>query len=185
MADLSVATQAAEFQAEEADIALANTLDMLAATGASAGGATALAQAALQSKRGISASIQQQEQSNAVLAAKGEQTLQEAKQRGIERVQQAQFGEAGRIQQTQMSEAMRLQNLDISEAGRMQEIGVKAALFDYTEQDKRDLQNLDRTTSLLYAEKGVEAQARSNQLGALSAGVSGIGNIAGAYLGAQ
>ena len=34
-------------QAEEADIALANTLDTLRATGASAGGATALAQAAL------------------------------------------------------------------------------------------------------------------------------------------
>ena len=52
---LGVATQAAEFQAEEADISLANTLDLLASTGASAGGATALAQAALQSKRGINA----------------------------------------------------------------------------------------------------------------------------------
>ena len=57
-ANLSVATQAAEFQAEEADIALANTLDTLRATGAGAGGATALAQAALQSKRNISASIE-------------------------------------------------------------------------------------------------------------------------------
>jgi hypothetical protein len=51
-ANLGVATQAAEMQAEEADIALANTLDTLRATGASAGGATALAQAALQSKKG-------------------------------------------------------------------------------------------------------------------------------------
>lgn len=49
--NLSVATQAAEMQAEEADIALANTLDTLRATGSSAGGATALAQAALQSKK--------------------------------------------------------------------------------------------------------------------------------------
>ena len=40
--NVGVATQAAEFQAEEADIALANTLDLLASTGASAGGATAL-----------------------------------------------------------------------------------------------------------------------------------------------
>jgi hypothetical protein len=45
--NLGVATQAAEFQAEQADIALANTLDTLLATGAGAGGATALAQAAL------------------------------------------------------------------------------------------------------------------------------------------
>ena len=51
-ANLSVATQAAEMEIEQADISLANTLDTLAATGASAGGATALAQAALQSKKG-------------------------------------------------------------------------------------------------------------------------------------
>ena len=38
MANLGVATQAAEMQAEEADIALANTLDTLRATGAGAGG---------------------------------------------------------------------------------------------------------------------------------------------------
>ena len=57
-ANLGVATQAAEMQAEEADISLANTLDTLRATGASAGGATALAQAALRSKKGVSASIE-------------------------------------------------------------------------------------------------------------------------------
>ena len=62
--NLGVATQAAEFQAEEADIALANTLDTLRSSGASAGGATALAQAALQSKRGVSASIEAQEAQN-------------------------------------------------------------------------------------------------------------------------
>jgi succinate dehydrogenase/fumarate reductase flavoprotein subunit len=44
---LGVATQAAEIQMEQTDIALANTLDTLRATGASAGGATALAQAEL------------------------------------------------------------------------------------------------------------------------------------------
>ena len=55
---LGVATAAAEIQSEEADISLANTLDMLRATGASAGGATALAQAALASKKGVSASIE-------------------------------------------------------------------------------------------------------------------------------
>ena len=50
--NLGVATQAAEIQMEQSDIALANTLDTLRSTGASAGGATALAQAALQSKKG-------------------------------------------------------------------------------------------------------------------------------------
>ena len=73
---LGVATQAAEFQAEEADIALANTLDALRASGASAGGATALAQAALQSKRGVSSSIELQEAQNQKLRADGEANLQ-------------------------------------------------------------------------------------------------------------
>jgi hypothetical protein len=54
-ANLGVATQAAEIQIEEADIALANTLDTLRAIGSGAGGATALAQAALQSKKGVAA----------------------------------------------------------------------------------------------------------------------------------
>jgi hypothetical protein len=75
MANLGVATQAAEFQAEQADIALANTLDAMRASGAGAGGATALAQAALQSKRGISASLQQQEAANQKAAAQGAQDL--------------------------------------------------------------------------------------------------------------
>ena len=49
-ANLSVATKAAEMKIEQSNIALANTLDTIRATGASAGGATALAQAALQAK---------------------------------------------------------------------------------------------------------------------------------------
>jgi len=82
MANLSVATQAAEFQAEESDIALANTLDAMKASGAGAGGATALAQAALQSKRGISASIQQQEAANQKAAAQGAQDVARMKAEG-------------------------------------------------------------------------------------------------------
>ena len=89
MDNLAVATQAAEMQAEEADIALANTLDTLLATGAGAGGATALAQAALRSKKGISASIEQQEVNNQKLAAQGEQTAQQQRMAEAQRLQQA------------------------------------------------------------------------------------------------
>lgn len=76
-ANLQVATGAAEMQAEEADISLSNTLDVLRSTGASAGGATALAQAALRSKQGISNSIQEQEARNAQLAAQGQSTQEQ------------------------------------------------------------------------------------------------------------
>ncbi len=88
-ANLGVATQAAEMQAEEADIALANTLDTIRATGASAGGATALAQAALKSKKGVSASIEQQEKSNEDKRAAGEQQMQQAKMAEERRIQSA------------------------------------------------------------------------------------------------
>lgn len=88
-ANLGVATQAAEFQAEQAEISLANTLDTLRATGASAGGATALAQAALQSKKQISASLEMQEAKNQQLYAKGEQQYQMLKMQEAQRLQNA------------------------------------------------------------------------------------------------
>tara|TARA_R100001129_G_scaffold33517_1_gene22699 strand:- start:1344 stop:2306 length:963 start_codon:yes stop_codon:yes gene_type:complete len=79
--NLQVATRASEIQAEQADISLASTLDTLRATGASAGGATALARAAAQSKRGVSASIEQQEARNAQLRAQGEVQAAQMRQR--------------------------------------------------------------------------------------------------------
>ncbi len=79
-ANMQVATKAAEMQAEQADISLANTLDNLRETGA--GGATALAQAALKSKQGITANIQQQETQNQRLYAQGQQQMEMAKAQG-------------------------------------------------------------------------------------------------------
>lgn len=88
-ATLGVATQAAEMKIEQADISLANTLDTIRSTGASAGGATALAQAALQSKKGVAANIEQQEAQNQKLRVQGEQTLQRQKMSEEQRQQQA------------------------------------------------------------------------------------------------
>jgi hypothetical protein len=89
MANLAVATQAAKMQVEQADISLANTLDTIRSTGASAGGATALAQAALASKKDVSANIEQQEAQNERLRAQGEQQLQQLKMSEQQRMQQA------------------------------------------------------------------------------------------------
>jgi len=88
-ANLSVATGAAEMKIEEADISLANTLDTIRQTGGSAGGATALAQAALQSKKGVAASIEAQEKSNEDKRAAGEANLQQQKMAEAQRLQQA------------------------------------------------------------------------------------------------
>jgi hypothetical protein len=88
-ADLSVATQAAEMQAEQSDQALANTLDTIRETGGGAGSATALAQAALQAKKGVAASIESQEAANEKQRAAGEQTLQQQRLAEEKRIQQA------------------------------------------------------------------------------------------------
>ncbi len=114
-ANLSVATRAAEMQAEEVEQSLANTLDAMKAGGFGAGGATALARAAAKAKQGISADIQKQEVNNQKLRAEGESALQ-----------------------TQiMNEKIRMQNLD-----------AKGKEFMYREQDKRDMQALDRAQAL-------------------------------------
>ena len=80
--NIGVATQASKFQAEEADMALANTLDTIMQTGGGSGGATALARAALESKRGISADIQKQEQTNNAARAEGANQVQQLKAQG-------------------------------------------------------------------------------------------------------
>ena len=88
-ANLSVATGAAEMKIEEADVSLANTLDTMRATGASAGGATALAQAALRSKKGVAASIEMQEKQNEDKRAQGQQAMEQRQMAEQQRLQQA------------------------------------------------------------------------------------------------
>tara|TARA_R110000744_G_scaffold177487_1_gene296379 strand:- start:2024 stop:2761 length:738 start_codon:yes stop_codon:yes gene_type:complete len=156
-ATLGVATQAAEIQIEEADIALANTLDTLRATGASAGGATALAQAALASKKGVSANIEQQEAANEKLRAKGQAQLE-----------QIQMGEAGRIQGIQLSEGQRMQGLDA--AGKQFMFGAK---------ETRERGQLDRISAQMGGAAAREGQAASDQMGAMTGMIGGLTSVAG------
>jgi len=109
-ANLGVATKAAEIQMEETDLALASTLDNLRATGASAGGATALAQAALRSKKGIAASIENQEAQNEKMRASGEQQRQQQLRAEQVRLQQADV--AGEQFMFGMREQREMQQLD-------------------------------------------------------------------------
>ena len=103
-ANLSIATGAAEMKIEEADISLANTLDTMRATGASAGGATALAQAALQSKKGVAASIEMQEKQNEDKRAAGEKQKQDALVAESKRVQEGEAYEFNLRENRQMAE---------------------------------------------------------------------------------
>ena len=113
-ATLGVATLAAEMKIEQADISLANTLDTIRSTGGGAGGATALAQAALQSKKGVAESIEQQEAQNEKLRVQGEQTLQRQQMSEQQRLQQADVSGKqfvfGQKEQREMQQLNRLAN---------------------------------------------------------------------------
>ena len=163
MANLGVATQAAEMQIEEADIALANTLDTLRATGASAGGATALAQAALQSKKGVSANIEQQEAANEKARAQGEQQLQNMK----------------------ISEQQRLQGIQISEGQRMQQADAAGKQFAFGAQENREAAKLDRVSAQLSGAQARESQAASDQTGAITSTIGSLASLGGSYMSAK
>jgi hypothetical protein len=129
---IGVATQAARFQAEEADMALANTLDLMMASGAGGAGATALAQAALRSKQGISADIQKQELANKQNVASTQMKINEQKAQGAKWAWEEQ-------EQRDMMELDRTQNLMDKyeaqefayQAQKMEAIGnVAGAVFD-------------------------------------------------------
>jgi len=159
-ASLGVATQAAEIQMEQADIALANSLDAMVATGAGAGGATALAQAALRSKKGVAASIEQQEVANEKLRAQGEQQLQQQK----------------------IAEQQRLQGIAISEGQRAQ--AAEAAGKQFMFQAQEDRTNADISYNIAKETGAAQRQAqaardRSNAIGGI---FTGIGNIASGAL---
>jgi chromosome segregation ATPase len=149
--NLGVATQAAKMQAEQSDIALANTLDTLAATGASAGGATALAQAALASKRGVAASIESQEASNEKLRAQGDADLQSQK----------------------LAEEQRVQTALYAEAGRMQEVDVAGQKFVYDEKEKRTKQQLNRLQDQVDSAGKEKQDAYNRKAEAISGGIKG------------
>jgi len=157
-ANIGVATQAAEFQAEQSDMALAATLDTLQATGASAGGATALANAALKAKKQVSATLEAQEAKNSQLQAQGEAKLQQLTMNEKARVQ------AGKINTQQAYDKMQA-------AGKQYQFGV---------QEARDNATLDRMSGGLDQARMDSANATNAQNDALSGMISGVGSAIGA-----
>jgi len=125
-ANLSVATKATEMQMEQTDIALANTLDTIRATGGSAGGATALAQAALQSKKNIAANIEQQEVANEKQRLAGEAQLQQQQMAEAQRQQQADVAGAQFVFQQQEARDIQQLNRLSNQIGALQGAAAQA-----------------------------------------------------------
>ena len=160
-ANLGVATQAAEMQAEQADIALANTLDTLRATGGGAGGATALAQMALQSKKDIAANIEQQEAANEKMRAQGQAELNQLK----------------------MSEQQRLQSIQISEGQRVQAAEAAGKQFMFAAQEDRTNADLGQSAGSLAQAMQNQASASAAQGSAWAGALQGVGTAVGGALG--
>jgi len=147
--NLQVSTAAAEMQAEEADISLANALDTLEMTGASAGGATALAMAALKSKKGVAADIQQQEAKNARLRAEGERAAQDA----------------------QVAATTRFQDVTMEAGARAEDAAAQGQIFEFQAQEARTNADLSRYQSMY---QGFAQQQNAAKI----AGVQAWGQVA-------
>jgi len=152
-----VATQAAEIQMEQTDIALANTLDTLQASGASAGGATALAQAAKQSKKEVSANIEQQEAQNEKLRAQGEQALQ--------------------------AKEMQLTQMEMGEEARVQNAQAQGKAFAFQQQENRDMATLDRMSGQESQARQDIANANAASAASTAGIISSVTSLAAAGLG--
>jgi hypothetical protein len=153
---LGVATQAAEIKMEQADIALANTLDTIKSTGAGAGGATALAQAALASKKGVAADIEAQEAKNEQLRAQGEASLQAMK----------------------VSEEQRLQGIAISEGQRLQAGEAAGKTFTMQMNEARSNADLGYEAGNLANAMQAQSNAAAAEAGAWGSAISGVASIA-------
>jgi ribosomal protein S8E len=160
-ANLGVATKAAEIQIEQSDIALANTLDTLRSTGAGAGGATALAQAALKSKQGVASSIEQQEAANEKMKAQGKADLESKR----------------------MAEKQRVQGVQISEGAREQQAQAQGKAFEFNATEQRQTAEINRTAGQLANAEQQKAQAQADESAAWAGAFSGVGSALTAGIG--
>lgn len=161
--NLTVSTAAAEMQAEEADIALANTLDTLEQTGASAGGATALAMAALKSKKDVAASISEQEANNAKLRAEGEAQANREK----------------------VAAQTRYQDTMIEQATRVQDSEIAGEIFLYQANEERSNADIERYQGMYQGFAAQQNKARISKGKSSAAMIGGIGDAIGGMFGSD
>ena len=161
--NLQVSTAAAEMKAEETDIALANTLDTLEQTGASAGGATALALAALKSKKEVATSIEEQEAANAMARAQGERAAQDAKVRATERYQ----------------------DVLIEQGERVEQADIEGEIFLYKAHEARSNADIELYSNMYQGFATNEQNARISKGKSSQAMIGGIGDALGGMFGSD
>ncbi len=161
--NLQVSTAAAEMQAEESDIALSNTLDTLEQTGASAGGATALAMASLKGKKDVAASIEEQEAKNAELKAQGEQAMTQQK----------------------VAATQRYQDVLMEQGARMEASGVEGEIFQFKAQENRTNQDINRYQAEMMGHMKMQNAAEMAKAAQTAATFEAVGGIAQSAIGSD
>lgn len=156
--NLGVATKAAEIKMEQTDQALANTLDTIRATGSSGGGATALAQAAAQSKQKVAANLEQQEAQNEKLRAQGQ----------------------ARADQMKVAEQQRLQGIKLSEGKRLQQAKAQGNIFEFQAKENRVNADLDNVYSQMQGAQSSKDAANTASAQNTSSLISGFASLGGA-----
>ena len=136
-------------------------MDTLRATGAGAGGATALANAALKSKQGVAASIESQEAQNEKMRAQGEQQMEQA----------------------QVAQQARLQDIQISEGGRAQMAQAQGKTIEMQMTENREQDQINYVRGQLEAARQDQAKAQADATSATMGAIGGIGSMAGALFG--
>ena len=116
---------------------------------------------ALESKKGVSADIQQQEARNQKLRLDGEANLQQIK----------------------MSEARRVQGALYSEAGRQQQADVAGSEFMFTQKERRETEQLNRKQAQITGQAQAAVAADQSAAALYSAGIGAVGNIGAAFAG--
>ena len=114
-------------------------------------------QAALQSKKGVSASIEAQEASNEKLKAQGEQDLQRQK----------------------IAEEQRIQGIEMSEAQRLQQADVMGKQFTFGATEQRETAAMDRLAAQISGAEAREGQAQADKAGAITSAIGGFAKSIG------
>ena len=122
-----------------------------------------LVQAALQSKKGVAASIEAQEASNEKLRAQGEQTLQ----------------------QLELGEQRRVQGIQIQEGVRVQQGEALGRQFAFNAQERRESGKIDYTRNQITGAQRRETAAYNQGTNAMMGAIGGLtqlGSIGAAEL---
>ena len=130
-------------------------------TGASAGGATALAMAALRSKKDVAATIEEQEAKNAELKA---------------------HGEAAMISQ-KVAATERYQDVAIEEGGRAEDAAAQGEIFQWQSQEARTNNDIARYQSMYQGFAAQQHEAEMGQVAAWTQVAASAGQIGSAAAG--